>query len=214
MKQKKIIKSLGLILLVSCSFQAPAQTFVEWFKQNDTQKKYLMQQLAALQAYAGYLRKGYVIASEGINTVKNISNGEFDLHQGFFNSLKSVNPQLKNTMKTREIIAYQMEIIKLFSTLIKMDEFSDQERSYIRKVKTKVLDEGGKELETLLLVITTGSLEMSDDERIERISEIHLSMKDKYAFTQSFVNDANILIRQRASEQNSINQLKKFYEYN
>ncbi len=213
MKQK-IIKSLGFIFLVSCSLQAPAQTFAEWFKQNDTQKKYLMQQLAALKAYAGYLKKGYEIASEGINTVKNIRNGELNLHQDFFNSLKSVNPKLKNTMKTGEIIAYQMEIIKLFSTLIKMDEFSDQERSYIRKVKTKVLDEGGKELETLLLVITTGTLEMSDDERIERINQIHLSMKDKYAFTQSFVNDATVLIRQRANEQNSINQLKKFYEYN
>lgn len=211
---KNIIKSFGFLLLVSCTSQAPAQTFAEWFKQKDTQKKYLVQQLIALKAYAGYLKKGYEVASEGITTVKNIRNGEFSLHQGFFNSLKSVNPQIKNSMKTGEIIAYQMETIKLFAGLNQMDGFSDQERSYIRKVKTKVLDEGGKELEMLLIIITTGGLEMSDDERIERISEIHLSMKDKYAFTQSFVKDATILIRQRASEQNSINQLKKFYEYN
>jgi len=211
---KKIIKIIGFLLLVSCSLQAPAQTFAEWFRQNDTRKKYLVQQLVALQAYAGYLRKGYEIASEGITTVKNIRNGEFSLHQGFFNSLKSVNPQLKNSMKTGEIIAYQMEIIKLFSALNQMGGFSDQERSYIRKVKTKVLDEGGKELEMLLMVITTGGLEMSDDERIERINQIHLSMKNKYAFAQSFVSDASLLIRGRANERNSINQLKNLYEPN
>lgn len=211
---KKIIKSFGFLFLVSCSSQAPAQTFAEWFKQNDTQKKYLVQQLVALKAYAGYLKKGYEIASEGITTVKNVRNGEFSLHQGFFNSLKSINPQIKNSMKTGEIIAYQMEIIKLFTGLNQMDGFSDQERSYIRKVKTKVLDEGGKELEMLLIVITTGGLEMSDDERIERINQIHFSMKNKYAFAQSFVNDAALLIRERTNERKSIDQLKNLYENN
>ena len=41
-----------------------AQTFAEWFRQSATQKKYLLQQIAALQVYIGYVQKGYSIAKE------------------------------------------------------------------------------------------------------------------------------------------------------
>ncbi len=40
-----------------------AQTFDEWFRQSATQKKYLLQQIAGLQVYIGYVQKGYSIAS-------------------------------------------------------------------------------------------------------------------------------------------------------
>jgi hypothetical protein len=34
-----------------------AQTWSEWFSQKKTQKKYLLEQVAALKIYAGYLKK-------------------------------------------------------------------------------------------------------------------------------------------------------------
>lgn len=49
------------------SFQlAEAQTFDEWFRQKKTQKKYLVQQIAALKVYLGYLKEGYEIAQKGM----------------------------------------------------------------------------------------------------------------------------------------------------
>lgn len=56
------------------------QTFHEWFRQKKTQKKYLIQQIAALKVYLGYVQKGYSIAQKGLTTVSNIKKGNFDLH--------------------------------------------------------------------------------------------------------------------------------------
>ena len=60
-----------------------AQTFSEWFRQKKTQKKYLLQQIAALQVYIGYAQKGYRIAKEGLTTIGGFTKGEFDLHSDF-----------------------------------------------------------------------------------------------------------------------------------
>ena len=51
-----------LILFVLAGGLSQAQTFNEWFRQKATQKKYLIQQIAALQVYLDYVQKGYAIA--------------------------------------------------------------------------------------------------------------------------------------------------------
>ncbi|MBK6993318.1 MAG: hypothetical protein IPH34_16515 [Chitinophagaceae bacterium] len=38
----------------------------------ENSKKYLLQQIVALQVYIGYAKKGYNIASKGIATVRSI----------------------------------------------------------------------------------------------------------------------------------------------
>ena len=201
---------LGIfLLLATCAGQAPAQTYEELFRQKKTREKYLVQQLTALQVYAGYLKQGYDIASKGINTVKSIKNGEFSLHRDFFNSLKIINPVIRNHVKTAEIITYQAQIIKLFGRLNQLEELSEQEHAYLRRVKSKVLDEGSKDLEELFMVITTGALEMTDDERISRLDKIYGSMQDRYRFAESFINDAIGLSEQRITGKRELNTLKK-----
>ncbi|MCH5688762.1 conjugal transfer protein TraI [Niabella sp. W65] len=54
-RMKKIL--LFLLLVVSAGSNLQAQTFAEWFQQKKTQKKYLLQQIAALQVYIGYAKK-------------------------------------------------------------------------------------------------------------------------------------------------------------
>jgi len=49
---------------------------------------------------------------------------------------------------------------------------------------------------------------MDEAERITRIQKIHLKMKDKYAFTASFISQANNLRNQREVETRSIENLK------
>ena len=66
-----------------------AQTVNEWVNQKSTQKKYLLQQIAALQVYINYAKKGYNIVSGGINTIRDIKKGDLNLHNTFFSSLKT-----------------------------------------------------------------------------------------------------------------------------
>lgn len=187
------------------------QSWGEFFNQKKTQKKYLLEQLAALKIYAGYLKKGYDIASSGIGTVRDIKNGEFSLHHTFISSLKTVSPAIRSNAKVAEIIATQIAIGNAFNGISNNGYLSIQNRSYIASVRDRVMEECLNDLEELLLVITSGKVEMTDDERIKRLDKIYAAMKEKSAFTQSFTTDVRLLVQQRGNEQKSINHLKEFY---
>lgn len=214
-------RSLNMKILLACialslltGFQSQAQTWKEFFKQKKTQIKYLGQQLAALQVYAGYLKQGYEIAASGLGTIRDITNDEFNLHSGFINSLKIASPAIAHHAQAAEIIAFQFEINKAFSGLKRSPYLSAGNRDYISRVKQEVMKEYGKDLEELLLAVTSGRMEMNDNERLERLDKVYKSMKDKQAFTQYFINNVHLLIQQRAGEQKSINQTRSLYETN
>ena len=111
-------------MLVVLTIPLHAQTFSEWFSQKKTQKKYLLEQIAALQMYIGYAKKGYEIAGSGLSTIRNITNGEFKLHDLFITGLKKVSPVVRNDIRVAEIILLEIEIIKSFSALVQDDVFS------------------------------------------------------------------------------------------
>lgn len=208
----KPVRSLALMLLIlfmgTTTF---GQTWGEFFSQKKTQQKYLLEQLAALKMYAGYLKKGYDIVGSGISTVKDIKNGEFSLHNTFFSSLKSVNPAIRKNAKVASIISLQISIIQAFKSTRDNDGLEISDNQYILSVKDKVTDDCLDDMEKLLLVITSGRLEMTDNERIERLDSIYERMRDKAAFAQSFINEVNLLIHQRKNEQKSINHLREIY---
>lgn len=188
------------------------QTFAEFFNQKKTQKKYLLEQIAALEMYTNYLKKGYEIASSGLQTIKDLSNGEFSLHNAFISGLKKVSPVIKNNIKVAEIIEMQIRIGRAFSGIKSNPNLSLSNQLYIQEVRENLWEESLKDLEELLLVITSGKVEMTDDQRIERLYKIYLSMQDKAAFTQSFTTEISQFIRQKEIEMKSIQQLKNRYE--
>src|ERR1700676_4411499 len=124
-----------IMLILYTSFAATsylhAQTFDEWFQQKKTQVKYLVNQIAAYQVYTKYLEKGYDIAQNGLTTIHEIKKGEFNLHSGFFNSLKSVNPEIAKYSKVGEIVSYQLAIIKDFRKIRQLRGMSTRELNYL-----------------------------------------------------------------------------------
>lgn len=185
-----------------------AQTFEEWFQQKKTQKKYMIQQIAALQVYIGYAKKGYSIAQKGLTAIGDVKNGEFNLHTDYFNSLESVNPKIKNYKKVAGIIAYQVKIAQIckqtYHRIQKSDALSSEERSYIYRVYSQLLEDCNKTIDELIAVTTNNKFEMKDDERIKRVDALYNDMQDKYSFTQSFSNEAIILANSRIKERNGI----------
>lgn len=204
---------IAFLMLFFLSFQyAYAQTWGEFFNQKKTQKKYLLEQIAALQMYIGYAKKGYDIAGSGLNTIRDITRGEFNLHDTFISSLKTVNPLLRNSSKVADIIALQISISKAFANLNKNSLLQLSDQLYISGVKERVMDECQEDLEELLLVITSGRIEMDDEQRIKRLDRIYAAMNEKSVFAQHFSGEVNLLIYQKKDEINSIELLKKLYE--
>lgn len=212
---KKILITLSFVFLFTCA-DAQVPNFNEWFKQKKTQKQYLSKQIALLQVYLGYLKKGYDIANKGLNTIENIKNGDFNLHRDFFVSLKNVNPHISNSAKVADIIAFQVYIIqnlKRVNTYCKNNkQFTPDEIYYVTKVYRNMLYLSDVNISELLTIIRANETEMKDDERLNRINRIYDDMLDKHAFVKSFDNDVRTIAREREREKRAIEMMSKQYE--
>jgi hypothetical protein len=206
-------KILIVSLMILCADNVSAQTWGEWFSQNSTQRKYLLQQIAALKVYTGYLSKGYSIAKNGLNTIKGFNNGDLTQHTNYFTSLVTVNPKIKRYSRVAEIISLQISIARQSATAIKNFKrnrhFTQTEITYLQRVLNSMLSNCANNLDELFRLITNGNLQMKDDERIKAIDKLYADMQDKQQFTRSFCNGATGLSIQRNNEANDIIISKK-----
>ena len=202
---------MGIIVLLGCQC-VWAQTLEEWFNQNKTQKKYLMEQIAALKVYGGYLKKGYGIAKDGLNLISDIKNGDLDLHKDYFNSLTDVRPVIKKYPKVKDIMVLQDAILKMVRSskreLLHGNLFTAEEVDYLNRVFDRLLKDCSQTTEELEMVVTSGSLKMTDDERIDRIDAIYTVSIEQYKFARVFISDSNLLVQGRRNAIKGISDSK------
>jgi hypothetical protein len=211
------MKKIIIIAALLCFAESlSAQTLAEWFTQKATQKKYLLQQIAALQVYIGYVSKGYSIAKKGLNTIQDIKNGDLNLHSKYFTSLVTVNPKIRRYSKVADIIALEIDIARQTSKTIKdcrnSNQLTSSELAYLQTVVDRLLDDCAKCLDALFSLITNGQLSMKDDERIAAIDKLYEDMADKQIFIRSFSNTSRGLCVQRETERRDIIISKKLNE--
>jgi len=201
---KKLLLLVLFAVLVMSNMNAQAK-----------QRKVLLQQIAALKVYIDAAQKGYSIAKKGLNTIGDLKRGEFKLHTDYFNSLKRVNPKIKNYTRVAEIIGLQLKIMKsyrrTYNNLKETDLFHGSELDYIKRVFGRLLDNCNDTLDELIIVTTDGQFEMKDDERIERIDSLYYSMMDNYSFIQSFNKQAKLLHLSRVKESKEVQMTNKHY---
>lgn len=174
-----------------------------------------VQKLSQLKQMLADLKKGYEIVYKGYSTIKDISQGNFHLHQTFLDGLLQVNPTIRNFKKTGEIISLQLQIVSEYKSAFRRfkeaGKFTPAEIDYMGKVYSHLFDKSVKNLEALTLVITSGVLRMSDEERLQQIESIHEDMVDKLTFLRHFNTQSSLLALQRTKAENEINLSKKIH---
>lgn len=194
---------------------AKSQTWDEWFNQKKTKLKYIAQQIAAFQVYAGYLKQGYDIVQEGWSAINDIKHGDYDLHNDYFNSLKHVNASVGGYPKIDSITSIQMQILQVNDAIAKFIQNNENvlpdEKDYIKKVMSNHLNKCAEDLNQLTQVTTNDSLQMKDDERLQRIDMLYADMQDKYMFAQYFNSEIQTLALSRAKNMNDVNTSQLLY---
>lgn len=162
------------------------------------------EKLMQLKEILNDLYKGYEILSEGYTAIKDISEGNFDLHKDFLDGLLQVNPVIKNYKRVADIVYYQTLILKNATTSLKnfkaSDLFSDDEINYMSTVYTNLMNGSVKNIDDLLTIITADELRMSDEERLAGIDRIYSDVQDKLMFLKGFNNSTSVLAAQRKNE--------------
>jgi hypothetical protein len=205
-KQARVLLTGSLLsaFLTGMATQSQAQTFAEWFSQKKTQKKYLLQQIAALQVYSGYLKHGYNIATNGLGSISAYLKSENTRHDTYYNRLRIMDPVVKNNPMVKEILAWQQDILKRTQEISWCSCMTAAETNYLASVRDAVLKDCDQQLNTLQNVVGDSKLEMSDADRIASVSKIHAAMLANYRFASSFAGQVKILAIRREQEKNQV----------
>lgn len=211
MKSIKIILS-GLLLLTGIAFTNPSKA-----QSTEIQQLLLnVEKLSQLKNILADMKKGYQIVSTGYEAVKDVSQGNFSLHEVFIDGMMLVSPEVKKYHKVADIITGQKAIIieykNAFNRFKVSGTFSVQEINYFGNVYKQLFDQSLNNLDELAHVITSSKLRMSDDERLQAIDRIFADTHDNLQFLRSFNQQASVLNLQRANEKEDIQTLQQIYQ--
>jgi len=207
-----------LLVLLGLGLQGKSQFLSNVFRQNAQQKKNLIASIAAINAYKKVLKGGYKIVKGGLTAIGDFKKGEFDLHNDYFNSLKSINPSIRNYSKVAKIINLQVNIVKSCKKTYKQvgssGLYSSSEMNYVNEVFERLFADCDAVLDQLIDLTTASKLELRDDERMQRIDLIYDDMVDMHEFAGSFSNETLVLGASRQKEAKEINSLRGLHNLN
>lgn len=202
------MKKIFFILLLCSNF---------CFGQSQEAKQLLLnvEKLAQLKLMLSHMKTGYQILEKGYTSIKNISQGNFNLHRDFLDGLLQVSPAVKKYAKVGDIIQVQIKLVKESKAALaefrSSKQFTVAEIEYLGHVYANLLKESLKMLEELAMVVTAGKLRMSDDERLQAIDRIHDEVIEQYTFLNEFNNGTAILSLQREKEKMDIDLMRKVH---
>jgi hypothetical protein len=193
------MKKMRWLLMLLCIFFSSLKVKAQEF---EIQQLLLdIQKLMQLKEILDDMYKGYEILSQGYTAIKDISEGNFNLHKDFLDGLLEVNPVISNYKRVADIFYYETLIVKNAGNALKNFQastlFSEDELNYMGTVYNNLLDASAKNIEDLLTIITANQLRMSDEERLAGIDRIFTDVQDKLMFLQHFNNGSSVLAAQR-----------------
>jgi len=173
------------------------------------------EKLLQLEEILDKMYDGYKILTTGYNTVKDLAEGNFNLHRVFLDGLLAVSPTVKNYRKVIYIIEYQKSLIqqskRAYDRFKNDPNLTMREIEYTQQVFERLAKQSLNNLEELLMVVTASQLRMNDQERFDAIDRIYGQMERKLKFLKAFTYNTDAVSKHRAKEKSDIEALRKVY---
>ncbi|MCH5717802.1 hypothetical protein [Niabella hibiscisoli] len=205
-------KIVGALLLCLLACTSSAQGI---FNQKATQIKRYMEQIGLLRTYLRQAERGYQIVDKGLHTIRDIKRGEFNLHDLYYKSFKSVNPEVRRLSEVDAAVQTGTAILRQASKMVRVNNSSElleaSEKRYVVSVLGKIIDDAEKDLQYLDDLITTGRMALTDDERIKRINQVSIVLQQTSVVLQRFTAELQVLLRSRARQHNDSEQMNRLY---
>ncbi|MEH6680378.1 MAG: TerB family tellurite resistance protein [Sediminicola sp.] len=174
-----------------------------------------IEKLAQFKQILADMKKGYEILDKGYGSVRELSQGNFTLHQVFLDGLLQVSPTVREYGRIADIIRYQGSLAKEYRAawdrFLNSGNFDTMETDYLKKVYDRLILESLRNLDNLVNILTADRLRMSDDERLEAIDEIFLDMGDRLSFLRYFNDQVSIMSFHRENGSREIQGSKLIY---
>jgi len=216
--KRRKLKGLWLAFLGSCLLilgSAEHSSAQVSTGQDMQQLLYDIEKFTQFKAILSDMQQGYAILTQGYQQVKDLAQGNFNLHAVFLDGLMAVNPEVAKYARVADVIADEASILseykKAYRAFQNSGGFNPDELDYLARVYAQLTSAALNDVNDLANILTASKLRMSDDERLSAIDRIYASSSDKLSFLRDFNRRTNVLLLQRQQEQQSINNLKPFY---
>jgi len=171
--------------------------------------------LTQLKNILSDMYKGYQVLSQGYSSIRDIAQGNFNLHKAFLDGLLLVSPAVRNDYRVSAIIAGQSALVKeyqaAYSRFRRDKHFSPDEILYMGNVYGSLVQKSLNDLDDLINILSAGVLRMSDDERLSAIARLYTASTEKLNFLRQFNSTATVLAAQRAADLNDAGTLSSLY---
>lgn len=138
-----------------------------------------------------------------------------NLYKNYFDELVKVKAIITYYQRIRDISRKQARLVEEYKRaweLFRRDKhFTSDELEYMAKVYAGILDESAKNIDEIMLVISSFQTEMSDAKRLEMIHAAADKVDANYDDLSRFNQQNKILSLQRAKDLNDINVTKELY---
>lgn len=173
------------------------------------------QKLAGLKNILNQMYQGYETISKGYNSVKDVSQGNFSLHEAFLDGLMVVSPTVRKYPRVGDIISDQATLMGEYRSAYGSNRsnpnFSPDELGYMLEVYNNLVNASLKNIDDLLMVMTDSKLRMSDAERLSLIDRIYKESHNQLSFLRQFNDQAAKLAAQRSRSAADKNGVRSIY---
>jgi len=208
------MKKILILLITACCLSA-TPTRAQSTSDLITQLVLDYDKLAELKGILQDMYKAYDIINKGYTDIKNIAEGNFNLHKLFLDGLLAISPAVQNYHRVLDIINAEYNIVREYKAASANahagNMFTLQELGYMDNMYTALFNRSLRCIDELTMVLTASELRMSDAQRLQAIDRIYGDISGQLSFLRSFNNSATSQSLQRQKEYNDINTIKLLY---
>ncbi|TXK31130.1 conjugal transfer protein TraI [Pontibacter qinzhouensis] len=218
---------LSLLLLLAAGFHQPAQAqdpVTEAIKAGV--KKVIVAidlQVQRLQNETIWLQNAQKVLENKLSELRLTEMAQWTdrqraLYADYYQELRKVKAAIAYSRRVRNIIQAQAALVAEYrraSRLFRQDRnFSPPELDYLQKVYSDILEESTKNLDQVLLLVSSFSTQMSDAARLELIGQAAGRLEQNYSDLREFNAQAVQLSLQRAKSRNNLQTVRSLYGLN
>jgi len=150
-----------------------------------------------------------------LTEISNWSQKQKDLFSSYYQELWQIKTAIAYYSRISEMTRKQVALVSSYDhawNLLKSDKhFTADELAYMAKVYSGILQASVNDLDEILLVVNANKTQMPDAKRMEIVNKASDHMDTNYDDLQQFNNQNKMLSLQRASDENEVITLKKYY---
>lgn len=174
-----------------------------------------IQKLAQLRSMLSEMYRGYTILDKGYSSIKDLSQGNYNLHKTYLDKLLDVSTNVKADPKIAAVMDEQKQIdaaCQFSRQLITQSAaFTGTEKAAILTLLQNIVARSNSLIKELQMITTPGVLLMNDAERMEAIARIEKAMKEKLTIVQKQQKNMEALHTLRNKQHSETEKLKSLY---